>query len=139
MLSLRSGSIVEGYDLAVPLVLKGRFDRFGARLKLPESVPQFGDRVYAFYRLLWFAAFALALIGPSGGIYQRLTNPADNSILMLGSRLGVALAEDDATHIRFPVGREAVAAGIKSGDKLVAIDGRAPFIRPVAPHTASLQ
>lgn len=109
--------------MAVPLALKGRFDRFGARLKLPESVPQFGDRVYAVYRLLWFAAFALALIGPGGGIYQRFTNPADNSGLMLGSRLGVVLAEEDATRIRFPVGPQTQAAGIKAGDKLVAIDG----------------
>jgi len=109
--------------LAVPLALRNSVARFGSALRLPESVPPFGNRLYNLYRLIWFAAFALALLGPVMGIYIRMTEPGDNSQLIPGSRLGVAFSVDDATYVRFPVGPEAIKLGIKSGDRLVALEG----------------
>jgi hypothetical protein len=107
----------------MPLALRNRFARFESALKLPESVPPFGRRTYNFYRVLWFAAFALALIGPIMGIYDRMSTSVENSDLISGSRLGIAISEQDATKVRFPVGPEAVKLGIKAGDKLVSLDG----------------
>ena len=112
---------IRGLTVAARLALRNRLERVTSAL--PDGVPPFGDRIYHIYRLFWFAAFALALIGPIMGIYYRLSNPVDNSELMLGSRLGVALSVDDATQIRFPVGPEASRLGIKAGDKIVALEG----------------
>jgi hypothetical protein len=42
---------------------------------------------------------------------------------MLGSRAGLALNEDDLTRVRFPVGDVARAAGVSSGDDIIAING----------------
>ena len=42
---------------------------------------------------------------------------------MLGSRVGLVLAQDDLTRVRFPVGKAAEAAGVQPGDKIVAIEG----------------
>ena len=92
------------------------------RLKLPERIPDFGPRAFLLFRLVWFAAFALALVGPVAGTWHRLAEASRNSALVAGSRAGVALAEDDLTRIRFPVGQEAAAAGIRPGDRIVAID-----------------
>lgn len=92
------------------------------RPKLPSRVPDFGPRAFLVFRLLWFAAFALAVIGPVAGTWLRFTEAGRNSGLVAGSRAGIALAEDDLTRIRFPVGPAAVAAGIRRGDDIVAID-----------------
>jgi len=89
---------------------------------LPERVPDFGPRTFVLFRFVWFAAFALALVGPIVGTWHRLAEASRNSALVAGSRAGVALAEDDLTRIRVPVGPEAVAAGIRPGDHIVAID-----------------
>lgn len=93
----------------------------GFRLRLPRRVPDFGPRGFALFRLLWFAAFALAVIGPVAGTWKRF-EAGRNSDLVAGSRAGVALAEGDLTRIRFPVGSAATAAGIRPGDDIVAID-----------------
>jgi len=92
------------------------------RLKLPRRVPDFGPRAFLLFRLVWFAAFALALLGPIAGTRYRLTEAGRNSGLVAGSRAGVALAENDLTRIRFPVGSAATSAGIRAGDDIVAID-----------------
>jgi AcrR family transcriptional regulator len=92
------------------------------RLKLPRRVPDFGPRGFFVFRLLWFAAFALALVGPVAGTWLRFAEAGRNSALVAGSRAGVALAERDLTRIRFPVGPAAAAAGIRPGDRIVAID-----------------
>ncbi|HEX8482478.1 MAG TPA: hypothetical protein VF650_11290 [Allosphingosinicella sp.] len=94
----------------------------GFRLRLPARVPDFGPRGFFLFRIVWFAAFALALLGPVAGTWDRFAQSGRNSGLVAGSRAGVALAEEDLTRIRFPVGEAAAAAGIRPGDKIVAID-----------------
>jgi hypothetical protein len=92
------------------------------RLRLPSRVPDFGPRGFFVFRLVWFAAFALALLGPVAGTWHRLAEAGRNSGLVAGSRAGLALAEQDLTRIRFPVGPAAESAGIRAGDDIVAID-----------------
>jgi hypothetical protein len=94
----------------------------GFRLKLPCRIPDFGRRGFFVFQLVWFAAFALALIGPVAGTWHRIAEASRNSALVAGSRAGLALAADDLTRIRFPVGPSARAAGIRPGDEIVAID-----------------
>lgn len=96
---------------------------FRQRLKLPDAVPQFGDRTYLIYRWFWFAVFALALIGPVAGLYGGFVTPSDNSKLFPGSRAGFVVAEEDATRIRFTIGPETAALGIKPGDDIIAVLG----------------
>jgi hypothetical protein len=91
--------------------------------RLPERIPDLKRPWLYAFELFWFACFLLALVGPIEGIRYRFTAPAENSALMLGSRAGLVLAEDDMTRVRFPVGAAAEAAGIQSGDKIVAIEG----------------
>ena len=92
------------------------------RLRLPRRVPDFGPRSFFLFRILWYAAFALALVGPVAGTWLRLAEAGRNSGLVAGSRAGMGLAQDDLTRIRFPVGPAAAAAGIRAGDDIVAID-----------------
>ncbi|MEA3009918.1 MAG: hypothetical protein QOJ91_1610 [Sphingomonadales bacterium] len=92
------------------------------RLRLPSRVPDFGPRSFLLFRLVWFAAFALALVGPLAGTWHRLAEGGRNSGLVAGSRAGMGLDRRDLTRIRFPVGPAAAAAGIRSGDRIVAID-----------------
>ncbi|HEX8307958.1 MAG TPA: hypothetical protein VF645_06010 [Allosphingosinicella sp.] len=91
-------------------------------LRLPSRIPDFGPRGFFLFRIVWFAAFALAMIGPIAGTWQRFDEAGRNSGLVSGSRAGVALAEQDLTRIRFPVGPAAASAGIRAGDDIVAID-----------------
>jgi hypothetical protein len=104
-------------EIAAEGLPAGRF-----RLRLPTRVPDFGPRGFFIFRMIWFAAFALALLGPVAGTWHRLAEAGRNSGLVAGSRAGVALAEEDLTRIRFPVGPAAAAAGIRPGDDIVAID-----------------
>ena len=94
----------------------------GLKLRLPTRVPDFGPRSFLLFKIAWFAAFALALLGPIAGTWHRIAEASRNSALVAGSRAGVALAEEDLTRIRFPVGRAAAAAGVRAGDDIVAID-----------------
>ncbi|HUE79060.1 MAG TPA: hypothetical protein VMN38_05465 [Sphingomicrobium sp.] len=93
------------------------------RIRLPEAVPPFGTRSYRLFSLLWAAAFLLALIGPGMGLYYRYSSPENNSQLMLGSRAGFAVSQQDATRIRFPVGPYSKALGIVPSDDIVAVFG----------------
>ena len=91
--------------------------------RLPPSVPPFNTPIHRLFTLLWLTAFALALAGPIAGFYLRYTAPANNSQLLLGSRVGFAVSPRDATLVRFPVGPQAEGAGIRAGDKITAIYG----------------
>lgn len=92
-------------------------------LRLPHCVPPFNTLAYRLFTALWMVAFALALVGPLAGFYQRYTEPANNSQLLLGSRAGFAVSPRDATVVRFTVGPRAERAGIIPGDKITAIYG----------------
>ena len=93
------------------------------RATLPERLPDFGRSAIWAFRLIWLAAFLLAVAGPIAGTWQRLSSPAQDSALVPGSRAGLAVDGQDLTRIRFPVGPAAAAAGVQPGDDLVAIDG----------------
>lgn len=107
------------FQLAMPAGLTGLRSRF----KLPKRVPPFNSTVHRIFSVVWVAALLLALAGPIGGLYQRYVASGDNSQLVLGSRAGFAVSHQDATHIRFLVGPEARAAGIRKGDDIIAIYG----------------
>ena len=91
--------------------------------RLPERIPELKRPWLTLFEILWFACLALAIAGPAIGIWYRFTAPAENSALMLGSRTGLVLSQDDLTQVRFPVGSAAAAAGVQPGDKIVAIEG----------------
>ncbi|MEA3038360.1 MAG: hypothetical protein QOE79_873 [Sphingomonadales bacterium] len=101
------------------------------RWRLPERLPDFGRRSLILFRLLWFAAFLLALAGPVAGTWYRVKDASRNSALIPGSRAGFAVSDKDLTRIRFPVGPEAARLGLRRGDHIVAIDGIA--VSPVVP------
>ncbi|MDQ3471969.1 MAG: hypothetical protein M3428_06295 [Pseudomonadota bacterium] len=110
--------------MAVQLAAQGDVNKPPRRrFKLPDAVPPFGRRTHRLFSAVWIAALLLAVIGPAMGLYQRYSNPGDNSQLMLGSRAGIAVSAADATRIRFAVGPETVKAGIEAGDHIVAIYG----------------
>jgi hypothetical protein len=91
--------------------------------RIPERIPDLKRPWLHIFELVWFVAFALAVVGPVVGIWYRFHTPAENSALMLGSRVGLVLAQDDLTRVRFPVGAAAERAGVESGDKIIAIEG----------------
>ncbi|MEO6224546.1 MAG: hypothetical protein ABIO80_01645 [Sphingomicrobium sp.] len=93
------------------------------RFKLPPAVPAFGPRTQRIFSIFWIAAFLLALAGPITGIYLRYSAPENNSQLLLGSRAGFAVSLQNATTVRFPVGSTSSAAGIRAGDRIVAVYG----------------
>jgi hypothetical protein len=93
------------------------------RLRLPPQVPPFNTAAYWIFSAIWFAVLALAIAGPVMGLYERYTEPGDNSQLVLGSRAGFAVAPIDATRIRFTVGPAAREAGLRAGDHIIAVYG----------------
>ncbi len=92
-------------------------------LRLPPVVPEFNALTYRLFTAVWGLVFLLAIAGPLIGFYQRYTEPANNSQLLLGSRAGFAVSPRDATLVRFTVGPQADAAGVRPGDRIVAIYG----------------
>ena len=93
------------------------------RPALPDRIPDLPRRGLILFQLIWIPAFLLAIVGPLAGIWYRIDQAGQNSALIVGSRAGVALDEDDLTRVRFPIGAEARAAGVRPGDDIVAIDG----------------
>src|SRR3954451_3380819 len=93
------------------------------RLRLPPAVPPFNTLAYRLFTGLWMIAFALALVGPLAGLYERYQERSNNSQLLLGSRAGFAVLPSDATVVRFTVGPQSAAAGVVAGDHIVAIYG----------------
>ncbi|PSJ37405.1 hypothetical protein [Allosphingosinicella deserti] len=94
----------------------------GLLAKLPERIPDFTRRALWVFRPIWFAALFLAIVGPVGGVWLRLSDPPPNSSLVPGSRAGLALDPADLTRIRFPVGDAAAAAGVRAEDDILAVD-----------------
>src|SRR5947209_19669003 len=94
-------------------------------LRLPPCVPRFNTLTYRLFTALWIVAFSLAVVGPLAGLYERYSEPGNNSQLLLGSRAGFAVSPRDATIVRFTVGPQAEKAGIAAGDKITAIYGLA--------------
>ncbi len=92
------------------------------RLRLPERLPDLKRPWLSLFELLWYPALLLAIAGPLFGTWYRVNSPDQNSALMLGSRAGLVLSEDDLTRVRFPVGAAARAAGVRPGDDVVAIN-----------------
>ena len=96
--------------------LKGGF-------RLPPSVPPFSTLTHRLFTALWMIAFALALVGPLAGLYERYQERSNNSQLLLGSRAGFAVSPGDATLVRFTVGPQAAGTGVVAGDDITAIYG----------------
>ena len=90
---------------------------------LPERIPDLKGRGLLLFQLFWIPALLLAIVGPLAGIWYRFDQSGQNSALIVGGRAGLALDEDDLTRVRFPVGAQAKAAGVRPGDDIVAIDG----------------
>ena len=90
---------------------------------LPDRIPDLPRRGLILFQLIWIPAFLLAIVGPLAGIWYRIDQAGQNSALIVGSRAGIALDEDDLTRVRFPIGAEARAAGVRPGDDIIAIDG----------------
>jgi len=105
----------------------------GRGFRLPPAIPPFSTRAYWAFSVLWFLAFLLAIAGPAMGIYFRYSSPENNSQLLIGSRAGFGVAPNDATRIRFNIGEESKAAGIRPGDHIIAIYGLP--LPPVMPVT----
>ena len=82
------------------------------RLRLPPSVPPFNTLAYRLFTAVWMVAFALALVGPLAGLYERYHERGNNSQLLLGSRAGFAVSPRDATIVRFTVGPKSAGAGV---------------------------
>jgi hypothetical protein len=117
-----------GMQLALPNVAGA----FKSRFHLPPAVPPFDTRTYRLFSALWIIVFLLALVGPLAGLYDRYNSPENNSQLLLGSRAGFAVSPSDATAVRFTVGPEAETAGVRAGDRIVAIYGiPLPKVMPV--------
>jgi hypothetical protein len=104
--------------------------------RLPPSVPPFNTLSYRLFTALWMVAFALALVGPLAGLYERYHERGNNSQLLLGSRAGFAVSPRDATKVRFTVGPQTAGAGVVAGDDIIAIYGLPlPPIMPVNERT----
>ena len=118
-------------QLALPSIepLKGRW-------RLPPCIPPFNKLTFRLFTAVWIAAFLLAFLGPLAGFYLRYTQPENNSQLLLGSRAGFAVAPKDATRVRFTVGPAAETAGIRRGDRIIAIYGLPlPKVMPINEET----
>jgi hypothetical protein len=117
------------------LGLPRAFEGMTSRLGLARRVPPFNTLTHRIFSIVWTLAFLLAVVGPAAGLYYRYTTASNNAQLMVGSRAGIAVAEHDATRIRFPVGPYARDAGIRAGDDIVAIYGLPlPDTVPVTPQ-----
>lgn len=90
---------------------------------LPDRIPDLKGRGLLLFQLFWIPALLLAVAGPLAGIWFRFDQAGQNSALVVGSRAGLALDEDDLTRVRFPVGERARAAGVRPDDDIIAIDG----------------
>ena len=119
-------------------------------LRLPPCVPPFNTLTYRLFTAVWMVAFALALVGPLAGLYERYSEPGNNSQLLLGSRAGFAVSPRDATIVRFTVGPQVGRAqACVPGDHIVAIYGltcrrpcrstseRSPSTRTIPPISRS--
>jgi hypothetical protein len=93
------------------------------RFRLPPTIPPFNTLSHHIFSAIWIFAFLLAIAGPIMGFHLRFTSPSNNSQLLLGSRAGFAVSPRDATLVRYTIGPTATQAGIRPGDKIVAVYG----------------
>ena len=93
------------------------------RRAMPDRIPDLPRRGLILFQLIWIPALLLAIVGPLAGIWYRIDQAGQNSALIVGSRAGIALDEDDLTQVRFPIGTDARHAGVRPGDDIIAIDG----------------
>jgi len=105
------------------LALPRNDDALTRGIHLPPVLPQFNSTTRRIFTFLWLAVLLLAIVGPVVGFYYRYTEPANNSQLLLGSRVGLAVSPRDATEVRFTVGPQAAKGGIHAGDHIVAVYG----------------
>src|SRR5690348_3709761 len=94
--------------------------RRGLTLRLPERLPDLKGRWLTLYTLLWAAALLVAVVAPIGTIvlnYQGLGHP-------VWRPHGVVTATSDSGITILAVfGDEARSAGVRAGDRVMAIDG----------------
>ncbi|GAA4741584.1 hypothetical protein GCM10023264_03290 [Sphingomonas daechungensis] len=93
------------------------------RLTFPDRLPDLKRGSVLIFQLIWIPALLLAVVGPIAGLWFRFADAGENSALIVGSRAGLALSEDDLTRVRFPVGDAAKAAEVRPGDDIIAIEG----------------
>lgn len=117
------------------VIAEGEGEGERRRLSLPERIPDFSRPALFAFRIVWFAAFLLALAGPIAGGWYRLGHETQNSALIPGSRVGIGLSEADLTQVRYPIGPQAARLGIAAGDKILAVDGIPVSARVPMPGT----
>ena len=103
----------------------GRLRRLLERLdaRIPDRLPRLRGTTFHLCRILWILAFVAAIVGPLMGLYYRYQAPTESSNLILGSRAGIAVAPQDATLVRYTVGPYTARAGVRAGDRIVAVAG----------------
>jgi hypothetical protein len=104
--------------------------RWRWRLRLPERLPELKGGWLTAYSLLWVALLVIALVGSIGGaglMAARGANGAD-SWAALGLDITGTIQSTRYPRggvIREVAGRDAEAAGIRVGDVILAVEGRA--------------
>lgn len=102
----------------------GAGDARTARRRLPDRLPPLKEAWLPAYRGLWIAAFLTALLMSAGGFYVRAVS--SEGLTTAFERAGVLIGERrEGLRVRVLVGEEAAASGIRPGDAIVAIDGKA--------------
>lgn len=105
-------SVVEGAGTA------GRSRR--PRLTLPQALPALIGWRYRAFKLVWLAAFLLAVIAPLAGTYLGWRESAEDGFAQVGLRWR---SDGRTLSLAQPSSEEAWRLGVRRGDALVAIDG----------------
>jgi hypothetical protein len=84
------------------------------------ALPRLGGRRSTLFQLVWCAALLLTLVAMAVGNHRSYVRSTERPF----SHVGMGWYEDQGElRLRQPFGAEAIAAGIKRGDRIVAIDG----------------
>jgi hypothetical protein len=100
------------------------------RLRLPERLPELKGAWLTAYSLLWMALLAIALVGSIGGAALLSARAADGAYPWAGFGLDVTGSVPSTRYpragiVRKVAGSDAEAAGIRVGDVILAVEGRA--------------
>lgn len=96
-----------------------------SRWRLPRALPPLGGAPLALFLAIWSILLALALAGAVMGA-PNLKAPPPDSLAMVGLTTDFnSRVQGGRLTLGPPMGREATAAGIRAGDAVVAVDGRA--------------